>query len=142
LILLLVAQLAVAPVPDIASYATAAINPTIAAVQAWKSAHRACRFGQLAIAEAVGNGAALTLKHFVVSPRPCAGCLSDGMPSGHTMNAAIGVSQGWRYGLALTVATGALRVDAHRHTPRQVLAGAGLGIGADFASRNLLRCRE
>lgn len=135
------AQVPVSPAPDWVSYGTAAVNPTIAAIEAWRSPSRACRFGQLAISEAVGNVAALTLKHFIVSPRPCIGCQPDGMPSGHTMNSTIGFSSHWKVGVVFTVATAELRTDAHRHTPWQVAAGAALGIGAEAAG-HLLKCRD
>lgn len=134
------AQQAVSSGPDWVSYGTAAVNPTIAAASAWRSSDRACRFGQLAISEAVGNVAALTLKHFIVSARPCLGCQPDGMPSGHTMNSWIGVSSS-RWGFEASVATGSLRMAAHRHTALQVLAGTALGLGAEGAG-HLLKCRE
>jgi len=133
------AQVPVSSVPDWASYGTAAANPVAAAAQAWRAPDRGCRFGQLALAEGIGNAAALTLKHFVVSPRPCVGCAPDGFPSGHTTNSFVGVTRDWRYGVLFGVATGGLRMAAHRHTLPQVLAGAAVGIGADAASR-LLRC--
>jgi membrane-associated phospholipid phosphatase len=128
---------AVRPVPDVASYATAAVNPTAAVLEAWRAPSRACAFERLALSEAIGNGVTLTVKHFVTSPRPCLGCAPDGMPSGHTMNSAIGFS--WRYGFAFTVGTAALRVAAHRHTPKQVFVGMVIGLGAEAAGR-LVRC--
>lgn len=135
------AQVPVSPVPDWASYATAAVNPTTAAIEAWRSPNRACRFGQLAISEAVGNITALTLKHFIVSARPCIGCVPDGDPSGHSMNAMLGFSaRNWGMGLSFGLATGALRYDAHRHFPSQIAKGLLLGAGAEAAG-HLLRCR-
>lgn len=133
------AQPPVEPWANWASYGTALVNPAIAAVDAWRSPHRGCRLGQLAISELVGNAASMTLKHFLVSPRPCLGCGSDGMPSGHTMNSTIGVTARWKVGVLFTVATAELRTDAHRHTPWQVAAGAALGFGAEAAG-HLLRC--
>lgn len=135
------AQVPVAPIADWASYGTAIVNPTLAAVDAWRSPARTCRFGQLAISELVGNGVALTLKHFVVSPRPCLGCVADGMPSGHTMNSTIGFSSRWKVGVIFSLATAELRTDAHRHTPWQVAAGAALGVGAEAAG-HLLHCHD
>lgn len=136
------AQVPVSPIADWASYGTALVNPTIAAVEAWRSPARACRFGQLAISEAVGNVAALTLKHFIVSARPCIGCLPDGDPSGHSMNAMIGFSaRNWGMGLSFGFATGALRYDAHRHFPSQIAKGLLLGAGAEAAG-HLLRCQS
>ncbi len=136
------AQVPVSPVPDWASYGTAAVNPTIAAVEAWRSPSRACRFGQLAISEAVGNVAALTLKHFIVSARPCLGCIPDGDPSGHAMNSMIGFSaRNWGFGLSLGLFTGDLRYEAHRHFPSQIAKGLVLGALAEGAG-HLLRCPE
>jgi membrane-associated phospholipid phosphatase len=147
------AQAPVSPAPDVLSYATAAINPALGVIDAVRSEHRGCRLAKLALSEAVGNGLTLAIKHFAVSPRPCVGCAADGMPSGHTMNSAIGVGAPYVHsnrdgvfgyfpiGLSFTVATGALRVAAHRHTWRQVVTGAGLGLAADW-SGSLLRCQE
>lgn len=137
--LLVHAQEPVKPWADVASYATAAVNPVTAAVKAWHSSDPACALGRLAISEAIANGLALTLKHFIVSPRPCIGCQPDGMPSQHTANAFVGFSSHWQYGLAFGIATGGLRMAANRHTFKQVLAGAAIGIGADYAPR-LLKC--
>jgi len=131
----------VAPIPDWASYGTAIVNPSIAAVQAWRATDRPCRFGQLAISEVVVNTAALTLKHFIVSPRPCLGCPPDGMPSGHTANSAIGFSRHWQLGLAFTLGTAALRTDANRHTKEQVFWGAVLGFTGEAAG-HLLKCQH
>lgn len=139
--LILALQLAaVQPVPDVLSYGTAAANPTMAAIQAWQAPDRKCAFERLALSEAIGNGVSLTLKHFIVSPRPCLGCAPDGFPSGHAMNSAIGFSNNWQVGLSMTLGTAALRVDANRHTKWQVLAGAAIGIGAEAAGR-LVKCQ-
>jgi len=129
----------VQPWADGASWATAFVNPTVAAIEAWRSPRRGCRLGQLAISEAVGNVAALTLKRLIVSPRPCLGCGNDGWPSGHTMNSTIGFASSWRVGVGFAWSTAVLRTAAHRHTARQVAAGALLGIGAEAAG-HLLRC--
>jgi hypothetical protein len=129
----------VTPWADWASYGTVVVSPTVAAIQAWRSPQRKCRLGQLAISEAVGNGAALVLKRLIVSPRPCLDCGSDGFPSGHTMNAVLGFSSSWRVSVGFAWSTAALRTTAHRHTARQVAAGALLGIGAEAAG-HLLKC--
>jgi membrane-associated phospholipid phosphatase len=131
--------LQVEPVPDWASYATAAVNPTVAAVQAFRSEHRWCRLGQLGLSELVVNGSTLTLKHFIRSARPCLGCPPDGFPSGHTANSVIGISSGWQVGMTFPVSTAGLRMAAHRHTPMQVLTGALLGAGSEYVG-HLLRC--
>lgn len=132
---------AVRPVPDASSYATAAVNPGWVAVEAWRASGRACRFWQLGVSEAIGNSVALLMKAHLTSPRPCAGCDPDGMPSGHTLNATIGFSRHWPAGLAFSLGTGALRVAANRHTWAQVSAGAALGAGAELAGRALIHCR-
>lgn len=132
------AQQPVEKLPDYASWGTALVNPSVAAVQALRSDRPGCRLAQLAISEAVGNAATIAIKHFVVSPRPCLGCAADGSPSGHSMNATIGLSQ-WRYGLVLSFGTMQLRRDAHRHTLAQVLQGFAVGIGAEAAGR-LVKC--
>lgn len=137
--LLVHAQAPVQPWADVSSYPTAMVNPATAAIEAWRSNDRACRFGRLALSEAIGNGVALTLKHFIVSPRPCLGCVPDGMPSGHTMNSAIGMFSS-RWGFTATIATGVLRHEANRHTWKQIAAGAALGVGAETAGL-LLKCR-
>lgn len=133
------AQEPVKPWADMSSYPTAIVNPGWAVVEAWRSDDRACRFGRLALSEAFGNGIALALKHFIVSPRPCLGCAPDGMPSGHTMNSAIGIFDS-RWGFTATIATGVLRHEANRHTWPQIAAGAALGVGAEAAGR-LVKCR-
>jgi membrane-associated phospholipid phosphatase len=138
MIALLLALQLVNPVADWSSYATATVNPTVAAVQAWKASDRICRLEQLALSEVIGNGLSLTLKHVVSSPRPCVGCVPDGFPSGHSVNASIGFS-GWQWGFGFAVGTGLLRIAANRHTPKQVVAGMLIGIGADAAGR-LVRC--
>lgn len=130
--------------PDVVSWGTAAVNPTIAAIDAWNSPDRACRLKKLIILEGLGNGLSLTLKHLIASPRPCVGCPPDGFPSGHTMNSAIGLSRNWYVGGAIAIgATGILRspVAANRHTWKQVAAGAGIGLGVNAAGL-LLKCQS
>lgn len=123
---------------DVASYGTAAINPTVAAVEAWRSSSRGCRLGRLALSEAIGNGVTLAMKHWLVSPRPCLGCLPDGNPSGHSVNGSIGMLSS-RWGFSAAVATGVLRHEANRHTWRQVGAGLLVGVGSEAAGR-LIHC--
>lgn len=127
-------------VPDGISYATAAINPAIATWKALHAPDKLCALTKLGISELIGNGVALTVKHFVHSPRPCAGCAPDGMPSGHSMNGAIGAFSSGGWGLAFSVPTPFLRVAAHRHTKTQVLAGTLLGLGADAVGHYLVKC--
>ena len=123
---------------DAVSWGTAFVNPTVATVEALRSDQKGCRLGKIALSEGIANGLALTMKHFILSPRPCLGCLPDGMPSGHSANSMIGAS-GWRYGIVLGATTGSLRMQANRHTPTQVAAGLLLGAGAEFAGR-LIHC--
>lgn len=127
--------------PDAVSWATAAVNPGVAAYKAIRSPEPKCQLSRLLVAEALGNGPALLLKRFVSSPRPCAGCAPDGMPSGHSMNSVIGIdSTGWALGASFAVGTGALRVAAHRHTKTQVVAGLLLGGVAEWASYRIVKC--
>jgi membrane-associated phospholipid phosphatase len=136
------AQVPVDPAPDVVSYATAAINPALGVIDAWRSEHRGCRLAKLALSEVVGNGLTLAIKRVVVSPRPCVGCAPDGMPSGHTMNSVLGTgTDHWQLGVAFAIATGGLRQAAHRHTLPQVLVGAGIGVLSESLG-HLLRCQE
>ena len=123
---------------DGVSWGTAMVNPTLAVVDAIRAPNTKCKLGRLALSEAIGNGVTLTLKHFVVSPRPCLGCAADGFPSGHSMQSTIGAS-GWRFGATFAATTGGLRMQAHRHTGWQVAAGLAIGAGAEFAGR-LIKC--
>lgn len=133
------AQSPVREVPDIASWGTAAVNPVLSAVRAARSSDPTCQFSRLLVSEGIGNGVSMLIKHFVTSPRPCAGCAADGMPSGHAMNSVIGVSGGWRY-IGFSIGTAELRVAANRHTWKQVGAGLLLGAGAETAGRLLVHC--
>ncbi len=131
---------------DDLSYATAMVNPGVAAFKAIK--HKDwCKLGRLGVSELVGNGISLTIKHFVVSPRPCFMCPPDGMPSGHSMNGAIGAwensvgsNHGW--GFAWDITTPILRVDAKRHTKKQAVLGTMLGAGSDVLGHFIVRCAE
>lgn len=130
----------VVPWADVASYVTAAADPSIAVVTALRSVDPKCRLLRLGVSEAIGNGLTLTLKQLVTSPRPCSGCAADGMPSGHTMNGTIGFSSKWQVGLAFALGTAELRTGAHRHTPMQVAAGAAIGAFAEWAGRAWVHC--
>ncbi len=136
--LLLHAQEPVKPWADVSSWGTAMVNPGVAAVEAWRSPSRGCRLGRLALSEAIGNGITLIAKRSFDSPRPCLGCAPDGFPSGHTMQSSLGMFSS-RWGFTATIATGFLRHEANRHTWRQVVAGAAIGIGSEAAGR-LIRC--
>ena len=132
---------AVAPIPDAISWATAFVNPTLSVIDAATGPQPWCHLARLGLSELAGNGLSIVLKHVIVSQRPCSGCGVDGFPSGHTMNAALGFSRDWRVGLSLTLGTGILRHEAHRHTNGQILGGAVLGVGAEATGR-LIRCQE
>lgn len=133
------AQEPVNPVLDKLSYATAFVNPAVAGWKAVRSEHPKCKLARLAIAEAVGNTSTLLVKHYVPSPRPCLGCPADGLPSGHTMNSAIGNSSEWALGASFVWGTGALRHESKRHTWKQVALGAFIGVMSDQAGQ-LLKC--
>lgn len=144
LVLLLLSPAAYAqevrPIPDALSYATAAVNPSIAIWKAVHSKHKVCSLTQLGVSELVGNGVTLTMKHFIKSTRPAASLAPDGMPSGHSMNSMLGsMSSGWVVGASFSIGTGALRKAANRHTTNQVLVGWAIGAGADL-SGHLLHC--
>jgi hypothetical protein len=133
---------------DWASYGTAPVNVTIGVVDAWQSERRGCHLAQLALSEAVGNGTAIGVKHYVTSPRPCLGCSADGMPSAHTMNSVIGINQAhpassWKgrliVGVTAAALTGLLRWQANRHTWEQIGWGALLGVGAELSGQ-IIRC--
>jgi membrane-associated phospholipid phosphatase len=144
------AQEPVAMGPEVASFATAAVNPTMAVIKAWRSQHRWCHLGQFVIAQGIGQTTTFGMKHFIngkSAERPCIGCDHDGMPSGHSMNSAIGAgwpANGWQWGMSIgfTLATMELRRAAHKHTTPQVLAGAGIGLGSEWAGHHLLHCPE
>lgn len=137
--LLVHAQEPVKPWADVTSYGTAAVNPVTAAIKAWHSSDPACALGRLAISEAIGNGVALVMKHFIVSPRPCLGCPPDGMPSSHVMNSSLGMFSS-KWGFTATIATGFLRHEANRHTWQQIATGAAIGVGAELGGR-LIPCQ-
>lgn len=130
----------VRPVPDVLSYGTAALNPALATWKAWHSADPVCGLSKLAISELVGNGAVLVLKRVIHSPRPCPGCVADGMPSGHSMNGAIGAFSNGGWGFAFTVPTPFLRVEANRHTRKQAVVGTLIGLGADAFGQYVMKC--
>ena len=146
----LAAQEPVRPVPDIISWGTALTNPTIAAVQAFRSEDRLCRFGQLGISGGITTTVGLLAQHYLHSPRPCVGspgCSGNGDPSMHAAIGVLGLSRGFQSGLGLTfsislaVGTAAGRVDARRHDPKQAAFGLVLGGLSELAGRTLLRCQ-
>lgn len=133
------AQEPVSTVPDVASWPIAFANSAIAATDAIRGPHAKCGLARLALSAGIENGVALTLKHFVVSPRPCLGCASNGWPSGHEGQSLVGFSNHWQIGLGFGLVTGALRVQANRHTKWQVLAGAVVGIGSEALGK-VIKC--
>lgn len=135
---------------DWASYGTAAVNPTWSAVDAARSKRPWCNLGRLALTEGLITTTELTMKHFIFSPRPCAGCDLHGMPSGHSARGMEGLlSRGptgarhWQLGLSFAWATQELRGEdfANRHTGKQRIAGVFLGASAELIGQ-LIRCEE
>jgi hypothetical protein len=121
---------------DKTSYATAATSPSASLIEAVRGESKKCDLLKLGLKEVLANGVGITIKHFVVSPRPCLGCPPDGMPSGHTWNSFIG--NDWRFALSFGITTGVLRHTANRHTWKQVAAGALLGVGSDVAGELIM----
>jgi hypothetical protein len=124
---------------DAISWGTAAVNPTMALVDALRSDDKACHMWQLVISAGIANSAAFSLQHFVMSPRPC--CRGNGWPSAHAANAGVGSSWNWRVSWAFAYATAEERERARRHTWGQALSGAALGMLSELAGQKLLRCR-
>jgi membrane-associated phospholipid phosphatase len=106
------------------SYGTAAYNPVASLVHD----HSKCNIAHLLVAESVGNSITLLMKNTINSPRPN-NSGNDGMPSGHSMNSAIGINSG--FGLAMSVTTAELRLKSHYHTPKQVMVGLAIGFLAN-----------
>jgi membrane-associated phospholipid phosphatase len=91
-----------------------------------------------------GESAALTigitelLKYTVPETRPNGG--SHSFPSGHTSISFMSAEfmrkrYGWEYGLPSYLAAGFVgysRVEANEHHPRDVVAGAAIGVGSSF----------
>lgn len=59
---------------------------------------------------------------------------APGSASGYGIRLGIGIVMG--------TSTGGLRLVANRHTPKQVMFGTLLGLGAETASRALVTCGE
>jgi len=86
----------------------------------------------------VSVGVTYALKYAIDAPRPDQG--GQSMPSGHTSFAFTGAEfmrkrYGWEYGVPAYAAASFVaysRVEARRHHPRDVIAGAGIGILSSF----------
>jgi hypothetical protein len=124
---------------DKSSWVTASVSPTVSVIEALRSPDKKCNLLRLGLKEAIGNVSVITLKHFVSSPRPCLGCVDDGMPSGHTANSIIG--NGWVVSMYFGSVTGILRHRANKHTWTQVAAGAGIGVASNLIG-DLIHCKE
>jgi len=93
---------------------------------------------QLAESIALNVGVTYVLKYAIDEPRPDHG--GQSMPSGHTSISFTGAEfmrkrYGWEYGLPAYAAASFVaysRVEAHRHHPRDVIAGAGIGILSSY----------
>lgn len=102
-------------------------------------AHRdsegACQLGK---SIAVSVGVTYALKYTINAPRPDSG--GQSMPSGHTSISFTGAEfmrkrYGWGYGIPAYAAASFVaysRVEARRHHPRDVVAGAGIGILSSY----------
>jgi len=83
-------------------------------------------------------GVTYALKYTIDAPRPDHG--GESMPSGHTSISFTGAEfmrkrYGWEYGVPAYAAASFVaysRVEAGRHHPRDVLAGAGIGILSSY----------
>jgi membrane-associated phospholipid phosphatase len=94
--------------------------------------------GQLALAYVSTMAIVYMLKPTVDRTRPDGG--GQSFPSGHAASAFVGAAflqrrYGWRFGVpayALATYVGWSRVEADRHHPSDVVAGAAIGIGANL----------
>lgn len=95
----------------------------------------ALQFGE---SVAVTVGVTYILKYAIDAPRPDSG--GQSMPSGHTSISFAGAEfmrkrYGWEYGVPAYAAASFVaysRVEANRHYPRDVIAGAGIGILSSY----------
>ncbi len=94
--------------------------------------------GQLALAYASAMAIVYVLKPTIDRTRPDGG--GQSFPSGHAASAFAGAAflerrYGWRFGVpayALATYVGWSRVEADRHHPSDIVAGAAIGIGANL----------
>lgn len=131
---------------DIISWGTAAINPAVGIVKAWKSPDPKCQFSRLIVSgSTVGIG--FIAQRYIRSPRPCEGLpgcqKGNGGPSTHAWAAQVGAGS-WRlqYSIPIGAATPVLRVAAHQHTPWQAGLGMLLGLGGEALSHWAIRCES
>lgn len=130
---------------DYTSWGTAATNVTAGLIEGLRSSTPKRTLLRIGLSGATEITTTTLLKHAIESPRPCLGCLPDGMPSGHTAFSDVGAFSSCdpaqaKWGLTLVAVTALLRVLAHRHTWKQVTAGAAVGLGSDLLWRLLLHC--
>lgn len=123
---------------DIASWATVMAANVLGAKAAWDAPDRKRALVTYGIRKGVDAAAVMLIKGWVKEKRPCGDCdLHDpyGFPSGHTaqafdtVNLRTGAS-GPRlaFSVSLGMATGAARGLAWKHSPKQVIAGAAIGL--------------
>ena len=95
-------------------------------------------FVQLGESYALSLGVTYTLKYTVNETRPNGG--SHSMPSGHTSSSFTAAEYmrkryGWAWGIPLYAAASFVaysRVESNQHYPKDVLAGAGIGILSSY----------
>lgn len=109
-------------------------------VESFRSENRKQALLRQGLAHGIAFGTTFALKNLIKEPRPCGlDCGKDtdyGMPSGHT-SAAFASARGWRYSVAIS--TGYFRVGARKHSIRQVVVGALVGLGSQEVANRIVR---
>jgi len=104
----------------------------------WRAPNRKAAFWRQGCRMGLAIGLSESMKFALDSPRPD-GTDHRGMPSEHTATAiaAIAPSPGWSFAVSLPVAAfvGTSRIASARHSPRQVVAGAAIGVLAQWVCR-------
>jgi membrane-associated phospholipid phosphatase len=104
----------------------------------WRAPSRRTAFWKQGCRMGLAIGLSEASKRALDSPRPD-GSDHRGMPSEHTATAiaAIAPAPGWSFAVSLPVAAfvGTSRIAAARHSPRQVVAGAAIGVLAQWVCR-------
>lgn len=104
----------------------------------WRAPNRRTAFWKQGCRMGLAIGLSEASKFALDSPRPD-GSDHRGMPSEHTATAiaAIAPQPGWSFAVSLPVAAfvGTSRIASARHSPRQVVAGAAIGVLAQWVCR-------